>query len=267
LIVHSAEGLSRRLLEEYADANSVNLRDFGGYRTASGAALKQGRLFRSGQLELVDDRFTSVLARLGISTVIDLRAGSERLSPSGPAFSGYSGSVQAATADDEPVPHDLSHFLGAASPAEVVERMRVIYRMLPSSVRFRQSMGNFVRAAFRAEGGTLIHCFAGKDRTGLAVALLHVALGVHRDDVLHDYLLTNKMGTARVETAIEWLLASRDVTAPDWLLREIMEVRAEYLEAGLEEVAATGASPAKYLASAADMTTLEFEIGSNCLVC
>lgn len=265
-MVHRAEALSGGLLDEYAHANSVNLRDFGGYRMASGAVLKRGRLFRSGQLETADDRFTGVLARLGISTVIDLRAGPERLASGGPAFAGFTGAVQAATADDEPVPHDLSHFLGAASPAEVVARMGLIYRMLPSSVRFRQSMGNFVRAVFRDEGATLIHCFAGKDRTGLAVALLHIAMGVHRDDVFHDYLLTNKMGAARVETALGWLLASREFTAPDWLLREIMAVRAEYLEAGLEEIAATGASAATYLASAAGMTTSEFDSRRGCLL-
>lgn len=257
--MRGAETPGGGLLDAYADANSVNLRDFGGYRTASGAVLKRGRLFRSGQLETADERFTGVVAGLGITTVIDLRAGVERLPTGGPAFAGFTGAVQAATADNEPVPHDMSHFLGAASPSEVAARMSLIYRVLPASVRFRQSMGNFARAAVRGEGGTLIHCFAGKDRTGLAVALLHLALGVHRDDVFHDYLLTNAMGAARIETALGWLLGSREVVAPDWLLREVMAVRAEYLEAGLAEIAAMGISPAEYLAAAADIAPAQFD--------
>ena len=220
--------------------------------------LKQNCLFRSCQLETVDDRFTGIVAKLGITSVIDLRARSERLPTGGPAFVGFTGKVRAAQADDEPVPHDMSHFLGAASPSEVAERMSLIYRMLPSSVRFKQSLRHFVQAVTREEGGTLIHCFAGKDRTGLAVALLHIALGLHRDDVLHDYLLTNEMGAARVETTLGWLLDSREIIAPDWLLREIMAVRAEYLEAGLQEVAVTAMDPAQYLASAAGMTRAEF---------
>lgn len=246
------------LLDKYPEANSLNLRDLGGYRTSSGRALKRGRLFRSGQLETADERFTGVVAKLGIATVIDLRAGAERLPTGGPAFAGFTGSVQAARADDEPVPHDMSHFLGAKSRSEVAARMSAIYRRLPASVRFRQSMGNFIRAISRGEGGTLIHCFAGKDRTGLAVALLHLAAGVHRDDAFHDYLLTNEMGAARIDTALGWLVGSRRINAPDWLLQEVMAVRADYLEAGLAEIAATGASPAEYLAAAAGLGSAEF---------
>ena len=260
MIVGRAETLGHRMLDEFPDSNSVNLRDFGGYRTASGRTLTRGRLFRSGQLEMADERFVGVVARLGITTVIDLRAGRERLPTAGPAFAGFTGEVLAATAKDEPVPHDMTHFLGAKSPSEVAARMTRIYRMLPSSVRFRQSMGNFVRAIGRDERGTLIHCFAGKDRTGLAVALLHVALGVHRDDVFHDYLLTNQMGAARIETSLKWLSGSRNVDAPHWLLQEVMAVRAEYLEAGLAEITAT---PAEYLASAAGMNAAEFDCATE----
>lgn len=251
--------LGGRLRDEFAAANSVNLRDFGGYRTASGAILKRGRLFRSGQLETADDSFTGVVARLGITTVIDLRAGPERLPTGGPAFAGFTGAVQVPVADDEPIPHDMSHFLGAASPADVVARMSQIYRMLPSSIRFKESMRNFVRAVTRDDGGTLIHCFAGKDRTGLAVALMHVALGVHRDDVFHDYLLTNEMGAARIETALSWLLRSQNVTTPDWLLQEVMAVRAEYLEAALAEIAGTGLDSAQYLVVAAGIVQADFD--------
>lgn len=265
--MEGAETPGHGILEEYPDSNSLNLRDFGGYRTTSGRALARERLFRSGQLETADERFVGVVARLGITTVIDLRAGPERLPTGGPAFAGFTGRVLAATAEDEPVPHDMSHFLGANSAAEVVSRMTRIYRMLPSSVRFRQSMGNVVRTVGREEGGTLIHCFAGKDRTGLGVALLHLAAGVHRDDVFHDYLLTNHMGAARVDTALDWLLGSRSLAAPAWLLQEVMAVRAEYLEAGLGAIAAAAVDPISYLAAAAGMDRPEFDRALEPLFC
>lgn len=254
-------------LEELAAANVANLRDFGGYRTASGTVLKRGRLFRSGQLDTAGPSLSRILAKLGITTIIDLRSRPERVAAGGPAFVGFTGVVQAATTQDQRIPHALDHFLGLSSPAEVAARMSLIYRMLPSSEQFRESMGNFARAVTGDRGGTLIHCFAGKDRTGLAVALLHLGLGVHRDDVLHDYLLTNAMGPERVETGLRWLSRGAPVEAPEWLLHEIMSVRAEYLEAGLAEIAAAGISPAQYAATIVGVSPDEFARSTNQLLC
>ena len=45
-----------------------------------------------------------------------------------------------------------------------------------------------------SDGAVIVHCAAGKDRTGLAVALTHHIAGVHRDDIIADYLLTNNSG-------------------------------------------------------------------------
>ena len=95
---------------------------------------------------------------------------------------------------------------------------------------------------------TLIHCFAGKDRTGIAVALFHLLAGVHRDDVFADYLMTNDMGEDRIALGLPHLMRRAEGRAPEWLLREVMAARAEYLEAALDEFAQRNGGPTGYLA-------------------
>ncbi|GLK42942.1 MULTISPECIES: tyrosine-protein phosphatase [Novosphingobium] len=230
-----------------------NLRDFGGYATATGARLKPGRLLRSGQLEAAGAGFEGILSALGVATIIDLRAGSECTLERGGAFDGYAGAIRRATAHDETIPHAVAAFLKMTTIEEVVAHMTRIYRILPDSPRFRESMGHLVTALDQDDGATLIHCFAGKDRTGLAVALVQIALGVHRDDVFHDYLLTNAMGPERIESGLDALLGKDRARGSQWVLEEAMSVRPEYLEAGLAKIGEISASPAAYLEAMAGL--------------
>ncbi|WP_404478304.1 tyrosine-protein phosphatase [Novosphingobium sp. BL-52-GroH] len=243
-----------------------NLRDFGGYATASGARLKTGRLLRSGQLEAAGDGFEGILAALDVATIIDLRAGSECLLERGSAFDGYTGAIRRASALDETIPHAVAAFLRMTTLEEVVAHMTRIYRILPDSPRFRESMGHLVASLDQDDGATLIHCFAGKDRTGLAVALVQLAMGVHRDDVFHDYLLTNAMGPERIEFGLDALLGKDRDRTSEWVMHEAMSVRAEYLEAGLLKIAETSENPAAYLAQTAGVAPADIHrIGERLL--
>lgn len=249
-----------------AGAAAHNLRDFGGYPTASGARLIPGRLFRSGQLETASARLPRILVDLGVATIIDLRAGSECNVARGTAFDGYAGAIRQATAHDETIPHAVAAFVNMTQVEEVIAHMTRIYRILPTSPRFQESMGHLVESLARDDGATLIHCFAGKDRTGLAVALVQLSLGVHRDDVFHDYLLTNQMGPERITAALDALLEDGIAQAPEAILNEAMAVRAEYLEAGLRRIEEISGSPAAYLAKAAGLDVAEIgRIGERLL--
>lgn len=240
-------------------AAAHNLRDFGGYPTASGARLMAGRLLRSGQLETAGNRLPGILADLNVATIIDLRAGSECKVARGPAFDGYSGAILQASANDETIPHAVAAFVKMTTLEEVIAHMSRIYCILPSSPRFRESMGHLVESLAHDDGATLVHCFAGKDRTGLAVALVQLSLGVHRDDVFHDYLLTNDMGPERIEAALEALLGGAVPKTPEWVLNEAMAVRAEYLEAGLVKIEEVSGSPAAFLAQAAGLEVADID--------
>jgi protein-tyrosine phosphatase len=91
---------------------------------------------------------------------------------------------------------------------------------------------------------TLTHCTAGKDRTGWTTAVILTALGVPKATVFEDYLLTNELAAEQNEGRIESAAALMDDSE---LLRPLLEVRREYLEAGFAAMKKEHGSFAKYL--------------------
>lgn len=229
------------------NAARYNLRDYGGYAMADGARLCTGRLLRSGQLDdaLPNDR--GLLARLGVTEVIDLRSAGEAGNAAELAYAGFAGAILAPQSEDGVIPHAIKGLVRLESPDEVANHMAGIYRTLPGSARFREAISLYFRVLAESEGASLIHCFAGKDRTGLAVALFHLAMGVHADDVMEDYLLTNAAGEERIAAGIATLRGEGDAAVNEAVLREAMGVRPEYLAAALAVIAAETRSPVTWI--------------------
>jgi protein-tyrosine phosphatase len=166
-----------------------NFRDLGGYAGKDGRRLRWGRLFRSNHLGHLTEADIAVVRRLGVKSAFDFRGTQERAS--------------AVCALDEIMVHSLPieptvvaalrarlTANAALSPADGLEVMRESYRNY-----VRQNTANF-RTLFshllEDPGPLVIHCTAGKDRTGLASALVLHALGVPDDVIAEDYLLTNR---------------------------------------------------------------------------
>jgi protein tyrosine/serine phosphatase len=139
------------------------------------------------------------MAGLGVVTIVDLRRKSEReREPSRrpPDFTGRVidndiGDVGVAphmtfVADDE-----------LTTPTSVRAFMIEEYRRIPFEPRHLDLSRRYSEALASAEGPVVIHCAAGKDRTGLLAALTHKVVGVHDDDIYEDYILTNV--AARIE--------------------------------------------------------------------
>lgn len=168
---------------------TTNFRDFGGYAGQGGRPLRWRRLFRSAHLAnlTADDRAT--LAALGLSQAFDFRGIEER------AATPYQlpGIVQHALAIEPSVVQRMQAMLAAGQQltgAVAAELMRELYRSLINDQAHR--FAELFEALLQADTPVVLHCTAGKDRTGVAVALILLALGVSRDDVLQDYLLTNR---------------------------------------------------------------------------
>ena len=153
-----------------------------------------------------------------------------------------------ADALDDTIPHALIGLAELADAQQAIAKMSDVYRRLPFSARFAESMKLYLQGLLTAQGGSLIHCFAGKDRTGLAVALCQMALGVHRDDCMSEYLLTNAAGEERLGLSIEAFRKTMVAPVQESVLREVMLVRSEYLEAAMAAIASR-ASLAAYLES------------------
>jgi protein tyrosine/serine phosphatase len=105
------------------------------------------------------------------------------------------------------------------------------YRKAPFQRRHIDLYSRYFQALAEAQGPVLVHCAAGKDRTGIICALTHHIAGVHDDDILADYLLTNDPDrlTARLPLIREAIRESAGRVADDEVLMVAMRVEAEYL--------------------------------------
>ena len=216
-----------------------NFRDFGAYRVAGGGRLRRGLLWRSGQHFGATDADLARIAALGLAHVVDLRSAAERARHPCRRAPGFAAAVhvgeERARADataEQHAPHvDAARAQRFRDPAAMRERMRRNYGAIVTAPELTGTMRRYLALLAAGDGPVLVNCMAGKDRTGVAVAMAQLAAGVHRDDVIADYLLTNTAGDAEARIA-----AGREaveaVTGPlgDDVLRVLMGVEADYLE-------------------------------------
>ncbi|MFD5640020.1 tyrosine-protein phosphatase [Streptomyces sp. NPDC127077] len=205
---------------------AVNFRDAGGYRTSDGHWVKMGEIYRSDALNKLSDADLAKLRRLGIHAVYDLRMASERSSAPDRVPSGASYTVADVLAGSSTL---------TAMPATEAEAVE----MMVDGEKFMVS-GDTARAAYTTVyagaadgGGVLYHCTAGKDRTGWSSAALLTALGVPRSTVTNDYLASN---TYRAAVNAATLAAMPPAQAA--VYKPLLDVRAEYLNSGFDEVRA-----------------------------
>lgn len=238
-----------------------NFRDLGGYPTQDGRRVRRGRLYRSELLFGLDERDLQTLAGLDIGLVCDLRSPGERrkLSNEWPADRPYEtlaldiGSELSAVQPDK-----WSRKL--ADPAFDAQRAHAAlaenYRRMPASYA-RDLRALFERLSLDDARPTLVHCAAGKDRTGFVCAMLLSALGVTHDDIVEDYLAT------RGRYTYERLIGTRLLTVlhvdhlpphAESALRVLASVHPEFLEAALERVHTDFGGVDRYLENACALT-------------
>ena len=169
---------------------SWNTRDLGGFTTSDGRRVVHGKLFRSDGLDLLTGEDKAILTAIPIKTVVDFRSDEEQrrhpdLLPD---------SV------DRYVPFPITP--GTIRPSNIYEMsssstdnrlMQDIYRMLVSDEASLSQYRQFFRLLQDGDGLPLLfHCSAGKDRTGLAAALIFSALAVGEEDIMRDYLASGE---------------------------------------------------------------------------
>ena len=168
-----------------------NFRDFGGYAGAEGQ-VRRGRLFRSGQHARASDADLARLAALGLATVVDLRRASERKrEPSRRPDPWHAQVFESDLGGDGLAPHMRFLMEGDLTPDSGRRYMAGAYSRMPYEPGHVALFKSYFAALAEGQGPALIHCTAGKDRTGLLAALTHKVLGVSDDDAMADYLSTN----------------------------------------------------------------------------
>ena len=225
-----------------------NFRDYGDY-PAAGGRVAAGRLYRSAQHQGASPEDLLKVGALGLSTVVDLRGARERDAAPCPRPEGFAARV--IFTDEETA--GLAPHLQAAREADGAGGIRAAMCRGYAAMPFRPFLVQVMRAYFAMlasdDGPTLVHCAAGKDRTGLAVALLHFLLGVHRDDMMADYLLTNVAGhvEARIEAGASVIRSQYGTTLSDDAIRALMMVESDYLDAAFAGIVERHGSLDAYL--------------------
>jgi protein tyrosine/serine phosphatase len=217
-----------------------NFRDFGKYKTKSGAVVRDKMLFRSGQLSGLSDAGQKDFSELQIKTVVDLRRLNERnLQPNriDPNICQIAGKSE--IDDGVSLPPHLQYLKDEDITAQKTHKfMLETYRRLP----FEEIHIDLFRKSFNAllipNNQILIHCAAGKDRTGILCALILSILEVHEDDIMDDYLLTNKVHNLDelVERYAESISKRLDKKIDVESMRPLSIVKDEYLHNTYDEI-------------------------------
>lgn len=220
-----------------------NFRDLGGYRTADGKYVRWGRLYRSGQLANLTEADYEYLQPLGIRLVCDFRADDERSRQAthwpenAPEFLSTPIGMDASGRNNRAA--ELRRLLTErATPQQMRAFMKSVYPDMPlaAASQFQRILARLVSA----QGASMVHCSAGKDRTGVFTALLLSTLGVPRETVIEDYLLTNRYvmaddAIARTAAAYQKLLGL-DRVPPTDVLRPVMSVDRSYIQSAFETI-------------------------------
>jgi protein-tyrosine phosphatase len=168
-------------------ANPSNFRDLAAH--VRSVPVRPHVLFRSDHLGALDARDADQIMALGICRVLDFRGENERAAAmcSLPKVQVHSLAIEPTIVQVLTQLTEAGHRL---SEADVVVHMQDTYRgfVRTSTHRFAE----FFQHLLESDSPTVFHCTAGKDRTGFAAALVLHALGATREDVMHDYLLTNE---------------------------------------------------------------------------
>lgn len=246
--------------------NAPNFRDFGGYATQDGRRVRRKRLYRSELLLGLTPRELETLAELDIGLVCDLRSPGERKR------------LQNEWPEHKPaeiLALDVGAELSAVQPDKWGKRLAdptfdatrahaalaENYRRMPTSFA-RDLRALFQHLSEKPERAVLVHCAAGKDRTGFVCSMLLSALGVSREEILADYLQTNQRYT------IERLMNARSRFLPDFemaphaepALRVLASVNQDFLQTSYDAVLADHGTVDTYLERACELTPARREM-------
>ena len=208
-----------------------NFRDFGGYDTAHGRPLKRGLLYRSANHAYATEADLARMRALNVAAIIDLRRTDERTrEPSRRWADCQAAIIENDIASEHP---DWAQSMKRATltPQWFLDDGVAYYRRGPFEPRHVDLWTRYFRTLAEAPGAIVVHCAAGKDRTGMICALTHHIAGVHDDDIMADFLETNN--EARMARKMSflgpWLKEHTGHIVGDDALRVAVGVHADYL--------------------------------------
>lgn len=250
-------GAPRPLAERQLPLDGMdNFRDLGGYETGDGRRLRWGRVYRSGALGDLSDEDLDYLHDLGINLVCDFRSPAER-----------EASPDRLPETDPPRVLEAEIYTPGVDPQELGQKILWgdlddidLHELLVLGNRaFVTKFSHRYKEMFDAmleEDGlpAVVHCTAGKDRAGMASALVLLAVGVPEETVMHDFLLTNHYTRDKVQGAMALLWVTSLFKTKPTDVKAVMGVEPRYLQAGLDAMRETHGSVDAYLRDGLGLT-------------
>ena len=229
-------------------AARMNLRDMGGFPAHGGRHVRYGMIYRGGLLHELDDETRAFFEGLGLRYVYDLRSQVESSKRpdtiiSGPTYLQGSGMIYHGREVD------FSPWYMTRIEQEqkgLVEGQSLWQKLYVGMAFDTPAVHEIVRLVVEGEVPIYIHCTAGKDRTGVVVAILGLMLGVPREELMWDFLLTNDYR----RDFIEWFVNTKhkdssEETRAIW--RKNLSVHEPNLQAVFDAIDERYATPEEYL--------------------
>jgi protein-tyrosine phosphatase len=225
-----------------------NFRDIGGYATQDGRTVRWGRVYRAGVLSYFTDRDHSTLHGLDVRAICDLRRAEEReREPSAwPAGANQQRPTHLHWDDGTNTPTIRSFAARRPSTAAgMFDAMIDLYRALPEWMAPR--IHGMLECIATGAVPVVVHCAAGKDRTGVAIAVLLRAINVSQQTAIEDYLLTNEAGDFEhfLRNRHDTQLGLTDIhhpllSMPDDIRRVLFMAHADFLQAAFDSIEGLG---------------------------
>lgn len=227
-----------------------NFRSLKDMATASGQRIREHTLLRSDQLHQLDDEAWLTLERLGVRTVCDLRSLGERQRyPNRLPENGLRQLILEVIADVRADPGFVERLAENPSTENAENMMLDIYRRFPTMLapHLPVLFGLFASG----DVPVLIHCAAGKDRTGFAVAMLLHAFGVSQADILADYQLSGRrfadLDALRQEAMAHGVFRLAKQPVSELAMDAVLDARPAYLLAAFDAIRSQFGSVDQYL--------------------
>ena len=249
---------SEKLREDYRKlpfTGAHNFRDLGGYKTEDGRTVKWGKIYRSDNLHFLTDEDLKYMKRLNINSVVDFRSVEERESEPdrlNPDMTQLLLPIkfQPKELDNESIKSLMKDLtFGDLDSSNLLRDFNIAI-----VEEFADEYKNFFRHIIENNAEPFVfHCTAGKDRAGFASAMILTILGVPREKVIEDYLLTNTYVKDHVDDKMLEIEFKTFFRADTDNLRKINLVEERYIQAAFDTIDSKWGGMDRYISEALNL--------------
>ena len=229
-----------------------NFRDLGGYKTSDGKTVKWGKVYRSDNLHSLTDEDLKYMERLNIKSVVDFRSDEERNEEPDRLTPDMTPILLPIKFEPEGVTENLTRDLtfGNLDSSNLLRDFNIILVK-----EFTEEYKEFFRHIVDNGGEPfLLHCTAGKDRAGFGSAMILTVLGVPREKIIEDYLLTNTYVSDHVDRKLLETELKTFFRADSDNLRKINFVEERYIQAAFDTIDSHWGGMDQYISEGLNLT-------------